>query len=111
MSKLSVDAYGVLTERVSVLTERIRRMEQARKIQAKEYKRRLNDLNGEAKRIRDIQTEYVPREVFDRMINAMNDKIQIITDYKNADEGKNQLTKYIPWIITIIFGVLAYFKK
>lgn len=94
-----------------LLEERIKGMERALKLQAKEYKRRLKDLNGEASRLRAIQAEYIPREVFDRTINELNSKIQVAADYRTAQEGKGQLRQYIPWIITIILGALAYYKK
>ncbi len=45
-----------------------RRMEdnaKALEIQAREYERRLEALNGEAGRIRNIQDTYVPRETFE----------------------------------------------
>jgi hypothetical protein len=80
-------------------------------LQATEYERRLQSLNGEAGRIRDILKESIPREVFDREMNSINDKIEIITRFKNAQEGRSELTRYIPWLIAIGAALLAYFKK
>jgi hypothetical protein len=38
---------------------------QALKIQAKEYERRLEALNGEAKRLREMQATYIGKEIYD----------------------------------------------
>ena len=38
--------------------------EKALKIQAQEYERRLEALNGEAERLRQMQTTYLPRELY-----------------------------------------------
>lgn len=80
-------------------------------IQAKEYKRRLKDLNGEAGRLRSMQENYIPREVFDRTVNELNGKIQVTSDYKKEQEGRNKLTQWIPWIIAAISLAYAVFKK
>jgi hypothetical protein len=44
-------------------------------------------------------------------MEGLNGKIQILTNFKNAQEGKSELTKYIPWLIAAISIALAYFKK
>lgn len=46
-------------------------------IQADEYARRLGELNGEAGRLRSIQTNYIPREVFEASIKAVQDKTEV----------------------------------
>ncbi len=46
------------------------------KLQAKEYKRRLNDLNGEAKRLLSMQTTYIPREVYENSLKSVLDKTE-----------------------------------
>ncbi len=40
-------------------------LEQARKLQAIEYARRLDALNGEAERLRAMQATYISRELYD----------------------------------------------
>ena len=94
-----------------LLEEKIKARDRELKLQAQEYERRLKVLNGEGERIKEILKESVPREVFDRVISGLEAKIQILTNFKTAQEGKSELTKYIPWAIAIIFGALAYFKK
>jgi hypothetical protein len=80
-------------------------------IQATEYERRLTALNGEAGKLHAMQEQYISREVFERTVNSLQDKIYILTTYKNAQEGKSDLTKYIPYIIAIGAIIFAYIKK
>lgn len=55
--------------RVAVLEERQLKdaaaVAQALELQAREYQRRLDALNVEAERLRNVQSSYLPREVFD----------------------------------------------
>jgi hypothetical protein len=45
--------------------EKLKALQKALKLQAKEYERRLEDLNGEAGRLKQMKAELTPREVFD----------------------------------------------
>jgi hypothetical protein len=94
-----------------LLEEKLKARDKELKLQAKEYERRLKVLNGEGERIKEILKESIPREIFDRAMEGLNGKIQILTNFKNAQEGKSELTKYIPWLIAVISIALAYFKK
>jgi hypothetical protein len=102
--KSKVSAYDLLEER---LTGRDKALE----LQAKEYERRLDALNGEAGKLHNMQEQYISREVFERTVTSLQDKIYILTTYKNAQEGKSDLTKYIPYIIAIGAIIFAYIKK
>jgi cell fate (sporulation/competence/biofilm development) regulator YmcA (YheA/YmcA/DUF963 family) len=107
---------------LDILWERIKQESKQRIIQAKEYERRLEDLNGEAGRIKEVQKDSIPREVFDRTINSMSekgddrmkeilDKIEILTAWKTKQEGRNQLIQWVPWVIAIVAIIANYFKK
>lgn len=102
-----------MTQKVTiyVLIERIDAMKEALELQAKEYERRLDLLNGEARKLHDMQQSYIPREVFDRMVTSLESKIQINTDYKKEQDGKTKLTQWVPWIIAALALVYSYFKK
>lgn len=50
--------------------------ENSLKLQAKEYKRRLDDLNGEAGRLRAMQSTYIPREVYENSLKSVLDKTE-----------------------------------
>jgi len=118
---------------LEILNERLKAMNKALELQRPEYERRLDDLNHENERIKTVQKDSIPREVFDRTVASMNDKyesrvnetnnrfdrivddlrkdIKDLSDYKKQQEGKSKLTQYIPWLIA--FAALLYdiFKK
>lgn len=107
---------------LEILHEQIRSMNKALKLQRPETDRRLNELNHENERIKEVQKDSIPREVFDRTINSMNlksdermkdvlDKIEILTAWKTKQEGRNQLIQWVPWIIAIVAIIANYFKK
>lgn len=91
--------------------EKFNALQKALKLQAKEYERRLEDLNGEAGRLKQMKAELTPREVFDNTINEIKEKLDVINTWKVKQEGKSQLTQYIPWILAIISMVIMYWKK
>ena len=62
--------------------------EKALELQAKELSRRLDLLNGEAGRLRDIQTTYLPREVADARYEQTNKTLLELTLFKNTVEAK-----------------------
>ena len=94
-----------------IIRENNKAHQRALKLQTKEYKRRLKVLNGEGDRIKEILKESVPREVFDRSNSSLSDKVQLNTNYNNAQEGKNQLTKWIPWVIAAAALIYTIYKK
>lgn len=80
-------------------------------LQAKEYERRLEQLNNDNGRIQEILKLSIPREVFDRTIQATITRIETLEIYKTKQDGKSQLTQYVPWIIAAAAILLDYFKK
>lgn len=93
-----------------VVKERFRQIALALKLQAKEYKRRLKDLNGESGRIRNVLDHSIPREIHQLDIKRLDDKIDILTTWKNKVEGKNQWQLYVPWVLTVAAIAVAIFK-
>ena len=53
-------------------------LEKALELQAREYMRRLDDLNHEAERLRIMQTTYLPREIYITQHNVVERKIEEI---------------------------------
>jgi hypothetical protein len=94
-----------------LLEEQIRGRDERLKIQAAEYERRLEGLNHENERIMEILKQSVPREVFDRVIEGMNAKTQVNTDYISAEKGRLRLERFIPWAIAVAALAISYFKK
>ena len=64
-----------LTIEVAVLKTRIDAKEHALAIQAKEYERRLHDLNDAHRLARDTLATYLPREIFDKEHNALQNQV------------------------------------
>lgn len=91
-----------------VIEERFRARDEALHLQAKEYERRLDALNGEAERLRQIQASYIPREVFDRTIQDMRANIEILVSAKLKAEGKGQWVQIVPWLLTAVSLILMY---
>lgn len=90
--------------------EKFRSLSEALQLQAKEYKRRLRDLNGEAGRLRSMQSEYIPREVFDRTVNELREKLAVLTTWKANQEGKQSRAQWIA-IGALAVSILLKFIK
>lgn len=91
--------------------EKLKSLEKALELQAKEYERRLDELNGEAGRLHKMQEMYVLREVFERTIDELRKELRILSEWKTKQEGRYQLTQYIPWILTAISIFLMYNRE
>lgn len=100
--------------------ERFAWAEKALKLQATEYERRLEALNGEAGRLREMQQTYIPREIFDRSLQQQNEKfervvsdlkerIEILTAANLKSEGLKSISAVIPWVISIGGMILVYY--
>lgn len=84
-------------ERNNILfTERMRALE----IQAREYERRLDALNGEAGRIRDIQATYVPRETYENYVKEQAAAARILST--QVEQTKTTLEKQVESVRTTL---------
>lgn len=92
-------------------TEKFRARDNQLKLQAKEYERRLEMLNHEADQLKEMQSRYTPREVFDRTVDEIRKEIKGISDWKTKQEGVSQLKQFIPWILMALSIYLIYSKK
>lgn len=97
-----------------VVKEKFKSLKKALKLQATEYQRRLYDLNHENERIKEVQKDSIPREVFDRVISEinlrleriLNDRITPLEAYKTKQEGSLRVIMYlIGVVIAIVIGV------
>lgn len=57
-----------------VVKEKFNSLSHALRLQAKEYSRRLKELNGEASRLKAMQEKYVPREMYDKTIDQVDER-------------------------------------
>jgi ribosomal protein L44E len=83
----------------------------ALKLQAREYKRRLKGLNGEAKRLRRMQEKYVSRETNDIVIENYRKEISELKTFKERMEARAAFKEYIPWVIAALSLGYTIFKK
>jgi hypothetical protein len=96
---------------LGVLWERVRGIVKALKVQVIEIRRRLNELNGEGNRIKEILKESIPREVFDRTINDLRGRIEAIEKWQvregGFERGKDKLVNYLPWVIAAVSFIVS----
>lgn len=84
-------------------------IDKATRLQAVEYERRLESLNGEANRIREILASCVPRETYDIQHNETIKKIDDLNNFRSNWQGKNTIISIvIPIIVTVILLLLNY---
>lgn len=62
--------------------------EKALDLQNKEVARRLEFLNGEAERLRQMQATYLPREVYDANCKEILGKLSSLEEFKNQAIGR-----------------------
>jgi hypothetical protein len=109
--KDKVHHYDILEERIKAGRRLAKADRRALKLQARENIRRLKVLNGEGDRIKEILKESIPREVFDREINSIRTRLGQVEAANIKQEGKHQLTQYIPWVIAAAALAYEVFKK
>lgn len=91
------------------IEEKFTNYDTALKLQAKEYERRLEALNGEAERLRVMQASYVPREVFEASVKAVLDKQEDLVNktITPMKEWQDKMTGNIAGRIAVISSVMA----
>ncbi len=81
----------------------------ALKLQAAENLRRLDLLNGEAERLRQIQATYLPREVYDVSAREMHKKINELREREAHTQGRNSvIAAVVAFAISLMFLLLNY---
>ena len=86
-----------LDKKIAVLEEQVKSSKIGLELQAKEYERRLEILNHESERLKEMQSTYVRKESYEKDIEAVNVKI-------------STLSKFI-WVAVGIFTAIEiYFK-
>jgi hypothetical protein len=96
-----------------------RRLDQREKLKAeqlrlqhREYKRRLEDLNHEAERIALIQENYVPRETYDAYVLRQEEEAtrlrEAVTLAKGGRIGSGELLTRLAAFAAIVASIAAY---
>ena len=76
-----------LTIEVAVLKTRVNGKEEALRIQAAEYERRLDDLNHAHALARQTLATYLPREIFDKIWSGWEDWRRAVDDDRSTQAG------------------------
>ena len=79
-------------------------LQEAIKLQAKEYERRLEFLNGEAERLREMQATYLPRELYETEYDNLYRKLEGHQTFIDNLKGKEVI---IPIAISVIIGIVV----
>lgn len=80
----------------------------AQELQAKELERRLEILNGEAGRLRDMQSTYLPREVYGQNHAEMTKAIRALTEGAAQQRGRGQVISIVAaTLVSIFIGLLT----
>ena len=106
------------TTELAVLHERLAGMERARDLQATEYSRRLDELNHAHARTEASNQHFVPRELHDKTIAVLTEKVDRVGSRLTTIEGRSgglsagwgYLVGVLGALGTIV-GALAYFAK
>ncbi len=104
----------VFMQRLDFLEELMRERQETHKValdlNAREIARRLEILNGEAERLRQIQATYLPRELYENNFNAINRAINEIQTTMATQQGRSQvLSAAISAGISIVIAVITVF--
>jgi hypothetical protein len=92
-----------LREHFEILMARDREaLEKALELQAREYERRLDDLNHEAERLTNMQNNYVHQEVYEQYKESVNLELRKLREYRSVQEGRAQA-------FTVVTGIVAVF--
>jgi len=79
-------------------------------LQASEYARRLDLLNGEADRLREMQKTYVGRETYESEQKELRNYISDFRFFKDKTIGKQSIYSVIlPAIISLAINMALYF--
>lgn len=97
-----------------ILAEYKETMADALSIRSKETERRLDALNGEEERLRNMQTTYLPRTEYVLQHDRLKDDIESLKLSRAELQGKaSQASVVIAYIISflsIILGLIGLFK-
>jgi hypothetical protein len=111
MSEADRDArYEVLKAELAHQRELMKLREEALKLQASEYERRLSDLNHEAAKLTNMQNSYWPREVAEKYVDSQAKAMDALNGRIGAVEKSLWRISGALAIIYIVIQFLQRFK-
>jgi phage regulator Rha-like protein len=82
-------------------------LDKALELQAKEYERRLSDLNHEAEQLKSMQSTYMPRELYENNHEVIRKQIDELILNKAKLEGKADQDSVNRVFIISVAGILV----
>jgi biopolymer transport protein ExbB/TolQ len=83
-------------------------LDKALELQAKEYERRLDNLNHEAQQLKDMQSTYVPREAYEIKQGQIEQELKDLRRAKDITEGKaSQRSVNIAYLIASLSFIIG----
>jgi chromosome segregation ATPase len=97
-----------LRTEIAVLQQQIRGLENARDLQAKEYQRRLEELNHAHAKAEARNAEYLPRELFESTINEFRMwRREVDKTLSEAHGSKAGITAAVGIVLSLLALALA----
>ena len=90
------------------LVTRMEAQDRALQLQAAEYERRLEHLNGEAERIRQREITYLPRELYERIDAQRCEDIKALESYRDTQLGRQTILSAIVAAVVSVTVALAW---
>jgi len=108
-----LDRIAGLSSRLSVmelsLDVRLSAAEKALMLQAQEYARRLDYLNGEAERLRQMQVTYLPREVWEAEYRRLRADVESLVSFRDASVGRySVIAIMVSAVVSVFVGLLVH---
>jgi len=93
-----------LHTQVQVLKTELRERDKALEKQAREYERRLEDLNHAHALAQQTLNTYIPRETYSKDVDSLNARVGILEIWKERISGGGATAEYITRILWAVFG-------
>lgn len=89
--------------------ERFDTAAQALKIQAREYERRLDALNGEATRLRELEATYVSKEFYEAHHEGIHTEIKDLKEKIDKQAGRDTILAVLASLAgSLVVGVVLH---
>jgi len=91
-----------------IFNTRMDAQDKALQLQAAEYERRLEHLNGEAERMRQREITYLPRELYERIDAQRCEDIKALQSYRDTQLGRQTVLSAIVAAVVSVAVALAW---
>jgi hypothetical protein len=107
---MTADEYNRLREYIDI---QLLSLDKARQLQAKEYERRMENLNHETEQLKAMQQKYIRRETYDQKMDNIEKDLRELRDYRSNQEGRQTVILFgfglIVTVLNIGIGIFLHF--